>query len=47
MYIFRLKIMKHEIYFEILMPTRKISCSYTLIDEIIFKKFIQGGKDKY
>ena len=29
------------------MPIRKISCSYTFIDEIIFENLIQGGKDKY
>ena len=47
MYIFRLEIMNHEIYVEILMPMRKISCSYTLIDEILFENLIQGSKDKY
>ena len=29
------------------MPIRKIPCSHTLIDEIIFENLIQGGKDKY
>ena len=42
MYIFKLKIMNHKIYVEILMPMRK-----TLIDEIIFENLIQGDKDKY
>ena len=43
--------MNYEIYVEILMPMRKISCSQAFrlenIDEIIFKNLIQGDKDKY